>query len=145
MITMSREELLKQVRSCTPAMDFEDKYPNLFGKYGHMFCYTYDKWIWFDEENISDFAKKEGKKPLNEATDMELLEMLVLASSYWLKNYENWFEKSKRKSSKLDNFIGNCELAYFGYGDEYTEETIDTIFNKIYDILDEKFKIKKDL
>ena len=140
MITMSREELLEKVKNNRPYLGWDEKYPNLFGRYGHTYCTIYDNWFWYDEGTMTEYAKNKGCKPLSEATDIELLEMLALSSLFWLKFYQNSFRNSKEKSSKLDDFIAKCETDYFGYGDEYTEKTIDTIFNKIYDILDEKFK-----
>lgn len=54
-----------------------------------------------------------------------------------LDKYQQWYDKSKEKSSRLDRFIGECERRYFGYDkDGYTDKTIDRIFNSIFEILD---------
>ena len=85
---------------------------------------------------------------LTDATDEELLEMLATADHYWLNQYQQWYDKSKEKSSRLDRFIGECERRYFGYDEDgYTDKTIDRIFNSIFEILDspqiKRFKDKK--
>ena len=73
-----------------------------------------------------------------EATDNELLEMLAIANDYWLNKYQIWYEDSKKKSSKLDEFIGECERKYFGYDkDGYTDKTIDRILDAVLKRLEE--------
>lgn len=100
------------------------------------FC---DGWHWLEEENITEYARKQGCLPLTDATDNELLEMWAIADNYWLSKYKEWYKRSKEKSSKLDGFIGLCERKYFGYDkDGYTDKTIDRIFNSILEILDSK-------
>ena len=71
--------------------------------------------------------------------DIELLEMWAVASDYWLHKYEQWYNVSVIKCSKLDSFIGKCERDYFGYDDRYTNETIDRIFDSVFENLD-KYK-----
>lgn len=137
---MNRDELLKKVRKCVPDYTFGEDYPNLFGKYGVMVCGVCEYWYWYEEGKLTDYAIKKGCRPLTDATDNELLEMLAITNEYWLNDYEKRYEESKRKSSKLDSFIGRCEKDYFGYDkDGYTDETIDRVFNSIYEILDEHF------
>ena len=137
---MNREELLNKVRNSTPYYTFNTDYPNLFGKYGTMVTGICDYWLWYEEGMLSEYALEKGFRPLTDATDNELLEMLAITNEYWLNCYKKWYEESKRKSSKLDSFIGRCEKDYFGYDkDGYTDETIDRVFNSIYEILDEHF------
>ena len=102
-------------------------------------CGICDGWHWFEEDNITDCAREHGYFPLTEATDNELIEMWAIASDYWLHKYEEWYEHSKEKSSKLDRFIRECEMKYFGYDEDgYTDKTIDRIFKSIFEILDDK-------
>lgn len=138
---MNREELLYKVRHCTPDLDWGFKYPNLYGKYGMTISGICEYWHWFEEDNITDYAREYGFLPLTDATDIELLEMWAIADNYWLNQYEKWYNASKNKSAKLDRFIGECERRYFGYdADGYTDKTIDRIFNSIFEILDKTVK-----
>ena len=136
---MKREELLAKVKTCTPDLGWEDEYPNLYGKYGRTIPGICDYWSWFTEDNISEHARRKGCHPLTDATDIELLEMWAVASDYWLHKYEQWYNDSVKKCSKLDSFIGKCERDYFGYDDRYTNETIDRIFDSVFENLD-KYK-----
>lgn len=136
---MDRNELLNKVRSCTPQLGWDNKFPNLYGKYGVTISGIYDGWHWFEEDNITDYARVHGHLPLTDATDIELLEMWAIADNYWLGKYKEWLKRSEEKSSKLDRFIGKCEREYFGYDDDgYTDKTIDRVFNSIFEILDNK-------
>ena len=136
---MDRFELLNKVRNCTPQLGWDDKFPNLYGKYGMTICGICDCWHWFEEDNITDYSREHGCLPLTDATDIELLEMWAIADSYWLGKYKEWLKRSEEKSSKLDGFIGKCEREYFGYDDDgYTDKTIDRVFNSIFEILDSK-------
>lgn len=136
---MNREELLNKVRQCTPQLGWDEKYPNLYGKYGMTISGICDRWHWFEEDNIINSAKLFGCLPLTDATDIELLEMWAIADNYWLNQYKESLKRSKEKSSKLDRFIGECEMKYFGYDEDgYTNKTIDRIFNSIFKILDKQ-------
>lgn len=138
---MTREELLDKVRNCTPDLGWESVYPNLYGKYGTGIYGVCDYWYWFTEDNITDYAREHGHLPLTDATDVELLEMWAIADNYWLGKYQEWYDKSREKSSKLDMFVGECERRYFGYDkDGYTDKTIDRVFNSIFEILDKAQK-----
>lgn len=140
---MTREELLYKVRHCTPDLGWDFEYPNLYGKYGMTISGIGDSWHWFEEDNISDYARQHGHLPLTDATDIELFEMWAMADNYWLNKYREWYAKSESKSSKLDRFIGQCESKYFGYDENgYTDKTIDRIFNSIFEVLDEVEKEK---
>lgn len=133
---MDRTELLNKVRNCTPQLGWDDKFPNLYGKYGMTICGICDRWHWFEEDKITEYSRQKGHLPLTDATDVELLEMWAIADHYWLNKYKEWLKRSEEKSSKLDNFIGKCEREYFGYDDDgYTDRTIDRIFNSIFEIL----------
>ena len=133
---MTREELLNHVRNCTPELGWDSTYPSLYGKYGTTIYGIYDGWCWFEEDNITNYAREHGHAPLTDATDIELLTMWAMANNYWLNKYKEWFNLSEKKSSKLDSFIGECERKYFGYDkDGYTDKTIERIFNSIFEIL----------
>lgn len=124
---------------CTPNFGWESEYPDLFGKYGTGVYGICDYWHWFTEDNITDYAREHGHLPLTDATDIELLTMWAIADNYWLTQYEKWYRRSKEKSSKLDRFIGECEMKYFGYDEDgYTDKTIDRIFNSIFEVLDNR-------
>ena len=134
---MDREELLNKTKNCTPQLGWEHKYPDLYGKYGMTNAYG-SKWIWFEAKNIPGHKAEAGCIPLAEATDNELLEMLAIANDYWLNKYQIWYEDSKKKSSKLDEYIGECERKYFGYDkDGYTDKTIDRILDAVLKRLEE--------
>lgn len=136
-VNMKREEMLDKVRKCAPDLGWEDKYPDLFGKYGMGMYGICEYWHWFEEDNITDYARAHGHAPLTDATDTELLLMWALADNFWLEKYKEWYYRSENKSRKLDRFIGKCESDYFGYDEDgYTEKTIDRIFKSIIEILD---------
>lgn len=136
---MDRTELLNKVRNCTPQLGWDDKFPNLYGKYGMTICGICDSWHWFEEDSITDYLRQKGRLPLTDAADIELFEMWALADNYWLNKYKGWLKHSEEKSSKLDSFIGKCEREYFGYdADGYTDKTIDRVFNSVFEILDNK-------
>ena len=138
---MNREEILEKVRNCTPQLGWDSVYPDLYGKYGMTMCGICDCWLWFTEDNITDYAREHGHLPLTDASDIELLTMWAIADNYWLGEYKKWLDRSMIKSSKLDIFIGECEKKYFGYDEDgYTDKTIDRIFNSIFKILDEHLK-----
>lgn len=136
---MNREEILNKVMHCTPNYGWESEYPDLYGKYGTGIYGICDYWLWFTEDNITDYAREHGCSPLTNATDTELLMMWAIADNYWLNQYQEWYERSKEKSSKLDRFIDECEMKYFGYDEDgYTNKTIDRIFNSIFKVLDKE-------
>lgn len=139
---MSREELLAKVRNCSPKFGWESDYPDLFGKYGMGVYGICDYWYWFEEDNITDYARDHGHAPLTDATDIELLTMWATADNYWLNQYKEWYDRSEEKSAKLDQFIGKCERDYFGYDkDGYTNKTIERIFSSVFQVLDSVFHI----
>lgn len=136
---MNREEILDKVKNCTPNFGWESKYSDLFGKYGTGVYGICDYWLWFTEDNITDYAREQGHLPLTDASDIELLTMWAIADNYWLAQYKKWYKRSEEKSSKLDRFIGECEMKYFGYDEDgYTDKTIDRIFNSILEVLDSR-------
>ncbi len=140
---MTREDILNKVRRCTPNFGWEHEFPELFGKYG-MECHgVYEGWYWFTEDNITDIARSHGRRPLTDASDVELLTMWAMADSYWLGQYREWLKRAEKKSSKLDMFIGECERRYFGYDEDgYADKTIDRIFNSVFEALDKKLTNK---
>ena len=138
---MTREELLDKVRKCTPNLGWDSEYPDLYGKYGMGVYGICEYWYWFEENNITDYAREHGHAPLTDATNEELLTMWAMADNYWLEKYKKWYYDSEKKSRKLDLFIGKCESDYFGYDEDgYTDKTIIRILKSVLEILDEKFK-----
>lgn len=134
---MNREEILNKVRNCTPGLGWDTKYPDLYGKYGMTISGIYEGWHWFEEDNITDYARKCGHLPLTDATNSELLQMWAIADNYWLNQYMNWYHKEQDKAFKLHAFISKCERKYFGYDEDgYTDKTIDRVFNSIFNALD---------
>lgn len=134
---MNREELLNRVKNCTPNLGWNEKYPDLYGKYGRSIGGICDKWEWYEE--IPECLRQQGYLPLTDATNEELFEMWANADNYWLNKYKQWYHESQEKSSKLDRFIGECEMKYFGYDEDgYTDKTIDRIFKSIFDVLESK-------
>lgn len=140
---MDREELLNKVRNCTPQLGWDSVYPDLYGKYGITVSGMYDGWHWFEEDNITEYARQHGCLPLTDASDIELLTMWAIADNYWLNEYKKWYKRSEEKSSKLDRFMSKCERKYFGYDEDgYTDKTIERIFNSVFDILDKQYHNK---
>lgn len=140
---MTREDILNKVRRCTPNFGWEHEFPELFGKYGTEYHGVYEGWYWFTEDNITDIARSHGRRPLTDASDVELLTMWAMADSYWLGQYREWLKRAEKKSSKLDMFIGECERRYFSYDEDgYTDKTIDRVFNSVFEALDKKLTNK---
>lgn len=140
---MDREELLNKVRNCIPQLGWDSVYPDLYGKYGITVSGIYDGWHWFEEDNITEYARQHGCLPLTDASDIELLTMWAIADNYWLNKYKKWYKRSEEKSSKLDEFICKCEIKYFGYDEDgYTDKTIERIFKSVFDILDKQYHNK---
>jgi hypothetical protein len=126
------------VKHCVPQLGME-YIDDTFKTYGMTYTGICDGWEWFRKDKIPQYAIDKGHKPIEEATNEELWKMLAMSSMYWEGNYEEWYEQSKRKSSILDRFIGDCERKYFGYDSEgYTTNTIYRILNTIDTILKEK-------
>ena len=66
--------------------------------------------------------------------------MWAISDNYWLNKYKEWCKRAEEKSSKLDEFIGDCERKYFGYDEDgYTNKTIERVFNSIFKILESRF------
>ena len=96
-ISMTRQELLDKVRQSCPALGWDSKYPNLFGKYGMTICGICDGWHWFEEDNITDTARNHGHLPLTDASDTELMEMFAMTQDYWLEKYQEWLKNAREK------------------------------------------------
>lgn len=104
----------------------ESDMPDLFGKYGYGLYGISDGFKWKDE--------------LENASELEIWKMIALSNIYWFRKYKKWLNLAEEKSSKLDRFIGYCEMKYFGYDkDGYTIKTIDRILDKVREILDNHF------
>lgn len=79
---------------CVPMLGAENYFPELFGKYGKTFTGICDGWWWLDER-------------LKDASEKDLWEMLAIASTYWLLNYEKWFDKERTKLHEIQKSLMN--------------------------------------
>jgi len=141
---LDRDDLLNKVRNCTPYYGWESKYPELYGKYGMGIYGICERWHWFEEDNITNYAREHGCAPLTEATNEELLLMWAMADSYWLSEYEKWYDHACKKARKLDEFVGKCERKYFGYDENgYTDKTIDRVLSSVFEVLDNKLNFTR--
>lgn len=135
---MNRDELLKKVRKCTPDYTFGEDYPNLFGKYGVMVCGVCEYWYWYEEGKLTDYALQKGCRPLTDATDKELLEMLAITNEYWLNYYQIWYNDTRKQLSKFNEFVRKCNKDYFKYH-KSTSNMTDKVLDSIYSILNDCF------
>lgn len=133
--TMTRAELRDRVMKSTPPYGWDMKYPTLFGRYGKTVTGICDDWIWYTSESITDADLGQGKLPLCDASNEELLEMLAVEESYWSKYYQDRCQVVEAKAQKLDKFIGTCSTKYFGHDSQYTENSIDRVIEFVYAIL----------
>lgn len=69
----------------------------VFHKYGMMVCGIGDRWYWFTNDNITEQALKNGRKPIEEATELEIWKMIAICERYWHISYERWYEERKGK------------------------------------------------
>ena len=56
--------------------------PDLFGVYGYTTCGIVEVWRWLHKDSISDKARKDGCKPIEEASELELWKMIALMSIF---------------------------------------------------------------
>lgn len=66
----------------TPPLDAE-YIDDVFAKYGMAVCGICDYWYWFTKENITEYALNEGKKPIEEASELEVWKMIAICERYW--------------------------------------------------------------
>ena len=102
---MTRQELLDAVNQSSPALGWDTKYPNLFGKYGFTLVGVCDGWVWFDSDKITESARCSGHLPLSDASDEELLEMLSMERGYWMGRYETWLKQAEEKAHRLEEML----------------------------------------
>ncbi len=102
---MTRQELLDAVNQSSPALGWDTKYPNLFGKYGFTLVGVCEGWVWFDSDTITESARCSGHLPLSDAGDEELLEMLSMERGYWLDRYETWLKQAEEKARRLEEML----------------------------------------
>ena len=96
-MVLTRQELLDHLSECAPPYDYLEKYPTLFDKHGQFSTGVSQYWIWYTEDNLSDYGRRSGCRPLTDATDVELLEMWALESDYWYRMYKNMYNKLNKK------------------------------------------------
>jgi len=68
---------------CTPMLGAENYFPDLFGKYGYTFTGICDGWWWLEDR-------------LKDAPEKDLWQMLAIASTYWMLNYEKWYDDLRK-------------------------------------------------
>lgn len=102
---MTRQELLDAVNQSSPALGWDTKYPDLFGKYGFTLVGVCDGWVWFDSDKITESARCSGHLPLSDASDEELLEMLSMERGYWMDRYETWLKQAEEKAHRLEEML----------------------------------------
>lgn len=78
-----------------PPYEFERTYP--FSKYGIMICGIGDYWKWFTKDNINSNAINYGYRPIEEATEKELWQMIGMSSRYWHIMYQRMYYDLKEK------------------------------------------------
>ena len=74
----------------TPPMEAENM-DETFKKYGMMVCGIYDYWYWFTKDNITEEAYKNGRRPIEEATELELGKMIAISERYWEVFYSDCY------------------------------------------------------
>ena len=68
---------------CIPMLGAENYFPDLFGKYGYTYTGICDGWQWL-------------KDRLKDAPEKDLWQMLAIASTYWMLNYEKWYDDLRK-------------------------------------------------
>ena len=96
-MVLTRQELLDHLSECAPPYEYLNKYPTLYDKYGQFSTGVSQHWIWYTEDNLSEYGRRQGYRPLTDATDVELLEMWALESDYWCRSYQRWYRELDRK------------------------------------------------
>ncbi len=100
---MNRDELLEKVRGLNPDPIMEKQYPDLFGKYGYFYISWYERYVWFEEENILDKAREKGYRPITDATNEELLEMWAREAEYEWRECSRKLEQLKREKERVES------------------------------------------
>ncbi len=103
---MDRNELLEKVRGLNPDPVMEMAYPKLFGTYGVLYTTWYERYIWFEEGNISDKAIEKGYRPITDATNEELLEMWAREAEYRWHECSRELEQLKKEKGRKNAGIG---------------------------------------
>lgn len=88
---------------CTPWPGAETAH-SLFSTYGYNYYGIGDGYSWFTTRTglplyqgtaITDLARAHGHKPLEEATEAELWQLIAMCSTYWLRKYQEWHEENQ--------------------------------------------------
>lgn len=74
----------------TPPYEAEDM-DETFKKYGTMICGICDYWHWFTKDNITEYALNNGRRPIEEATELEIWKMIAICERYWRVFYDNCY------------------------------------------------------
>lgn len=65
-----------------------ESYNKTFKTYGYTYGGISEGWMWYRQHNITDELRRYGYKPIEEATEAELWEMIAIASRYWFVFYK---------------------------------------------------------
>ena len=74
-----------------------ESYDKVFKIYGYSYYGICDGYEWFTKDNITDTAIKNGYKPLEEATELELWKIIAICSRYWKVFYERCYRDLEEK------------------------------------------------
>ena len=66
---------------------------DIFGKYGMTVCGICDYWYWFTRDNITEYALNDGRRPIEEASELELWKMIAICERYWEIFYSQEIKK----------------------------------------------------
>lgn len=67
-----------------------------------MYSGIYEKWSWFTKDIISEHGVAMGYKPIEEATQEELWQMIAMASRYWEVCYRRWYHEEQENNNYLN-------------------------------------------
>lgn len=76
----------------TPPLGAENM-DDVFAKYGMTVCGICDYWYWFTKDNITEYALNNGRKPIEEASELELWKMIAICERYWEIFYSQEIKK----------------------------------------------------
>ena len=92
---LKKQSLVDIVKDSSPWLGADYDFPELFGKYGYTITGICDGWNWFTQDKITDHARNNGYKPIEEATELELWKMLALSNTYLYNEYKEWYYSKK--------------------------------------------------
>ena len=85
-------EFLK--KRVTPPIGADDM-DETFGKYGIMIYGVCEYWHWFTKDNITEYALNNGRRPIEDASELELWKMIAIASRYWETFYSDCYHQKE--------------------------------------------------